>query len=480
MNHISKYNIEDLRTQPEGQFLDRKRARIKTEDIIRHLVGFANASGGLLVIGIDNDGTVSGFHGNKPIEDFINAPLRLLAPTPIHYDHAILDVTNYLGYPDKILVFDVSPSTNSVIESFDREVYLRVGDSTLKVTYEQRRQLEYDKGQRLFEDDIVKGSSLEDVDLDLMQKYKERMGIPSHSTESVLSSRNFLINGSLTNAAVLLFAKNPTKYLPNARIKFLRYDGNVSRSGSEFNVVKEIQIEGPIPNMIEQSREVVNSQLRDFQLLNIDTGKFESMPEYPEFAWFEGIVNALTHRDYSFLGDYIRISMYDDRLEIFSPGKLPNIITLENMAYTRFSRNPRIARILSEFGWVKELNEGVKRIYSEMENAFLSEPQYTEPNENSVQLLLYNNILNRHMRTSEKVAAKISTDIFEQLNEEERRLIQYAYTTDKITVKIASELLSRSPYYSRNLLRKMEKLGLLIWHGSGPNDPTQYYVFFDR
>ena len=73
----------------------------------------------------------------------------------------------------------------------------------------------------------------------------------------------------------------------------------------------------------------------------------------------------MTHRDYSFRGDYIRVSMFDDRLEILSPGALPNIVMLDNMRTTRYSRNPRIARTLLEFGWVRELNEGVKRIYTE-------------------------------------------------------------------------------------------------------------------
>lgn len=104
-------------------------------------------------------------------------------------------------------------------------------------------------------------------------------------------------------------------------------------------------------------------QLRDFQYLN-DDGIFRSVPEYPEFPWFEGIVNAVTYRNHSLQGDHIRISLFNDHMEIFSPGKLPNIITLDNMKYTRYSRNPKIARVFSYFVYVKELNKGVKRIYN--------------------------------------------------------------------------------------------------------------------
>ena len=101
------------------------------------------------------------------------------------------------------------------------------------------------------------------------------------------------------------------------------------------------------------------------------------VPEYPEFAWQEGIVNAVAHREYALTGSYIKVTMYDDRLEIESPGKLPNIVTVENIRETRFSRNPRISRVLTEMGWVRELNEGVKRIYSDMERFFLEAPIYS-------------------------------------------------------------------------------------------------------
>lgn len=95
------------------------------------------------------------------------------------------------------------------------------------------------------------------------------------------------------------------------------------------------------------------------------------------------------------MGDHIRVSLYDDQLEIFSPGQLPNIVTLDNMLNTRYSRNPRIARVLSEFGWVKELNEGVKRLYDEMQMFFLKKPNYSEPNGNSILLVLENSITSR-------------------------------------------------------------------------------------
>lgn len=293
--------------------------------------------------------------------------------------------------------------------------------------------------------------------------------------EEILYARNLMNkSGQITNAGILLFGKNPARYLPNARIKVLKYDGIAQKTGAEINIIKEFQLEGAIPKLITQVRQTVASQLREFQTLD-ENGNFVKMDEYPEFAWFEGIVNALTHRNYAFLGDYIRVSIYDNRLEIFSPGKLPNIVTLENMLHTRYSRNPRIARILSEFGWVKELNEGVKRIFNEMERYFLHLPTYQEPNGDSVLLSLENNILQRTLRANERLENIINEKTVESLSEFERRALQYAYQNEKVMVKDLASHLNKSKVFSRNLLQSLQDRGLLIWVGNSSKDPTQFY-----
>ena len=281
--------------------------------------------------------------------------------------------------------------------------------------------------------------------------------------------------GHLTVAGILLFAKYPTKFLPQARLRLLKYDGVKMKTGKSLNLVKEINYESSIPKIIQDVRQAINLQLRDFQYLD-DDGVFSIIPEYPEFAWFEGIVNSLTHRNYSIYGDYIRVSLYDDRLEIFSPGKLPNIVTLDNMKNTRYSRNPRIARVLSEFGWVKELNEGVKRIYDEMQQFFLNKPIYSEPNNNSVLLVLENSITSRTLRTEERIQRSFDEDIINSLEEAEITIVRFLMSHEKITTKIATKLINMSDVTSRNKLRKLKEKGILKWHGNSTNDPNQYYT----
>lgn len=461
--------IDYLSNTEEGQYLDRKSARIKPSDIAKHLVAFANANGGILVIGIEDDGTKAGFKcdGAKNINDFLQIPY-----TSCLGNIRFTTEERSIG-EDVILIFFIEPSEDSVVKTTDGKVYLRVGDKSKLLNHDQVTQLEYDKGERSFEDIIVEDSSFEDIDIPLLEQYKQILNTEL-SLEEILEARGLMKKGHLTNAGILLFAKYPTKFLPNARLRLIKFDGLKMETGSRLNIIKEINFEMAIPKIIQEVRKAINIQLREFQSLGED-GIFKIIPEYPEFAWFEGIVNSLTHRNYSIKGDHIRVSLYDDRLEVFSPGKLPNIVTLENMLNTRYSRNPRIARVLSEFGWVKELNEGVKRIYGEMQSFYLNSPTYTEPNDNSVLLVLENSITSRKLRNEDKLASIIDSKVFNSLSEYELKIVQYLLANDSITTKKAKSLLERGDTVCRKQLKSLERKGLIEWHGANKSDPNQYY-----
>lgn len=473
-SNLILHSAEFYTQSPENQYLERKSAKKAPKDIVQHIVAFANAEGGALVVGVEDDGIITSFRNpnSKPLEQFKNIALLELRDTPILANYTTLPVINNKGEKDCILVISVSPSVDRVIK-YGSKVFLRSNDQTLNLAYEQIQQLEYDRGQRYFEDEIVENSSIDDIDEDIMDLYRNHMDIKL-TTKEILVARNMLIHDRLTNAGILLFSKNPTKYLPQARLRFVKYDGMKAQVGTSINIIKEKTFDGPIPQIITKSKDFINAQLREFQYLDID-GKFKKMPEYPEFAWFEGIVNALTHRNYSIRGEHIKFIMYDDRVEISSPGLLPNIVTIENILTQRYSRNPRIARVLSEFGWVKEMNEGVKRIYSEMESFFLERPTYSEPH-NNVLLLLENNILNRNVRINENLKKMLSASTFDQLTELEKIIIQLAFNNETLTVKQASFYTQKSLVTTRNIMKTLVKRNILKWHGTSNNDPTQYYT----
>ncbi|WP_032511676.1 ATP-binding protein [Streptococcus suis] len=476
-----KKPLSHYQFSPENQYLDRKSARKKPSELLKHLIAFANADGGQLVIGIEDEkqeNIITGFKDGRayPIDDFKKID-REMRETPLDLSFEEIPVINHKGEEDFILVISVELSSNRVIAAPNDDVYLRQGDESVKLSYEQRTQLSYDKGQRFFEDEFVPDASLEDIDETIVQDFKSHFDLSERSTEEILKARRFLVNGKLTKATILLFGKYPSAFFPQARVRFQRFDGTDMGTGSSFNVIKEVTFDDALPTLIIKVRDFIRTQLREFQYLD-DNGQFQILPEYPEFAWFEGVVNAVTHRDYSVYGDHIRVLMFDDRLEIHSPGKLPNIVTVENIKHERFSRNPRIARTLTEFGWVREMNEGVKRIYSEMESAFLHEPKFSEPG-NKVVLTLENNIVSRHLRTRDSLEKQFSD--FDNLNSDEQAIIHYMYNSgERMTTAKAVELTGRSRRHIGKVLQKLTDQGLLKWYGNSKNDKNQYYTLASK
>ena len=320
-------------------------------------------------------------------------------------------------------------------------------------------------------------ASVEDLDKDLLKQYKSHIGADDLDTYQVLRARGFLKRKDgreyLTNAAVLLFAQNIMQFYTNCRVRFIRYEGNSMQVGANINIIKDISLDEPILRLVEKTKECVKSQLREFTVLDKKSGKFGMVPEYPEFAWFEGIVNAICHRNYAMAGAYIKVSMFDDRLEIVSPGGLPNIVTLANIKETRYSRNTKIARVMTEFGWVRELNEGVKRIYKEMEEFFLEDPEYSEDT-NGVKLVLKNNIVMRRMRQKEQAIRIVGNYNWLEFDDLEREIITYLSAKKCLTTIEIANYARVSQTTIRTRLAKLINKDIIKRNGTR-NSPRQTY-----
>jgi ATP-dependent DNA helicase RecG len=181
----------------------------------------------------------------------------------------------------------------------------------------------------------------------------------------------------LTLAALLLFGKDPGRWHPRCGIDFVKYEGTKRRYGAELNVVKRQWIEAPLIVLIEKAFETIRPHIRERQKL-VDLF-FEERLEYPAFAWQEAIINAVAHRDYGYEGLGIEVWMFDDRLEVRSPGELVEPVTLERLRKRErihASRNPRIVRVLTDLGYMRELGEGIPRMFEAMEREGLYPPEF--------------------------------------------------------------------------------------------------------
>ncbi len=384
--------IERLRFSAESQTLDRKSARIDPKALAIHIVAFANADGGDVAIGIEDNGDITGIDSHEAnINELLRVPFDYCIPS-VPVETSILDCIDHIGKSNHVLVMHVHPSTQLHANQAD-EVFYRIGDKSKKMNFEQRTRLMYAKGGRYFEDVAVRGASIDDIDLNFVKEYTERIGYGNGPLEFLRGNKDFIVtrNGleEFSVAAVLLFGKNPQRFFPRARVRFIRYEGTEAKVGAEMNVVKDVIFDGKILDMVRKSTEFVMGQMKEYTFLGHD-GRFVTIPELPEFCWTELIVNAIGHRDYSIAGTDIQIKMFDDHFSVESPGTLPGLVRMNNIREIHFSRNPKIFEFLHEYDYVKEFGEGIDRMFREMDAAGLPEPEY-----HTVEFMVYATLKNQ-------------------------------------------------------------------------------------
>ena len=375
-----KYSLEELCTKKEDQVFDRKSARKDAKGLSNHIVAFANADGGTLVIGVEDNGDITGIDAyTHNINDILRVPFDYCTPSVMVTTETV-ECRDKDGNPNHLLIITI-PQSSELHANQQDEVYYRMGDKSKKLNFDERLQLMYAKGSRYYEDEPVFRSGLDDIDMDFVAEYCKKIGYSKSAEEYIRQNKDYIVRHDgreeMSGAALLLFGKEPQRFFPRARVRFIRYDGTEAKVGTEMNVIKDKMFEGKILDVVRQSLEFVGDQIKERTRLGND-GRFHTTPEYPEFVWKEIIINSIAHRDYSIKGTDIQIKMFDDHITVESPGKLPGIVRLSNIRTVHFSRNPKIARFLQEYDYVKEFGEGVDRMFKEMSDAGLPAPEYTD------------------------------------------------------------------------------------------------------
>ena len=262
----------------------------------------------------------------------------------------------------------------------DGRYLYRHNDRNLPFSASDIEAIKRSRRELLTEAQFVQDATLYDLDVDLIARVAERAGIAGN-VDTVLEhyrlAERVESRWAVSLAAVLLFAREPSRWHPRCGIDFAIWRGTERRSGSEFNIQKRLRIENkPLPLLIEQAHAQIKQYLPQRSVL-VDLF-FEEHLAYPEFAWQEAIVNAVAHRDYGLKGIGIEVDLFDDRLEVRSPGQLVEPVTIERLRQRErihASRNPCIARVLTDFGLMRERGEGVPRMFDTMEAEGLQPPE---------------------------------------------------------------------------------------------------------
>jgi ATP-dependent DNA helicase RecG len=379
----------------ESSSIERKRWADK-DKVAQQLSAFANGStaGGLLVLGVENTGEIVGVDER--------AADRLLPDLADCIDACRLESRRVQFEGKTVLLFFVPYSPDKVICISKGAAYFRRGATTAKLSDAEIRELRFSRREGSFEDLPAAPWKPELIDKALLESYldarRRKNGLTLDlSVEEALRSRSLLVETQhglmLTNAGVLAFARNPFAILPGARLHLLRFDGTDEKFGTERNVTKDRWFEGPIPQIVASAREFIRTLVREFDYLG-PNGKFITEPEYPEPAWDEAIVNALVHRSYSLSNAAVSVRIFDDRMEIESPGGFPG------PAREREShpRNPHLMDALRYFDLVRLTREGTRRMAEEMRKLELPPPEFSEPTGFSVLVVLRNDLERRRQR----------------------------------------------------------------------------------
>jgi ATP-dependent DNA helicase RecG len=447
--------------------------------------------GGLVIVGIeDKTGTFIGCHGLS--QDQLNEREKsaFIFCSEAKVESKRVPVVTPDGTDSFLLVFRVFYRDDKVVVNSSGQAFIRIGDSKHELTAEEIRELQIDKGQLDFEQEPAPLVFPGDFDSGLVRRYIdslkiERKPLQDHSDEELLEHRHLgRRKGPVfcpNNACALLLSKDPMSIFAGCKIRFLRVDGDFERTGDQYNIVKDIRIEGPIPNLIEEAAQVLGSQLREFSRLGPD-GKFFSASEYPKDAWYEALVNACVHRSYGLRNMPIVIKMFDDKLVVESPGGFPPTVTPATIYGAHHPRNPFLMEALFYLGLVKEHGEGAKRIRDTMTRMELPFPEFEQSMSGTgatcVRVTLRNNVKQRRFWVDSGATKVLGEALLKNLSSEEKRVLNFVLEYGSINVSECLHLIPTLPKWhaAKTLLERMKKGGLLDRRHTRPRDPHSRYI----
>jgi ATP-dependent DNA helicase RecG len=441
----------------EDQWYDRKSSRTSAQDLANSVIGFANAEGGTVVIGLWG-GRVEGVDGRSDrISAWQQAHLDFTFP-PVPCRTRMVDCRNHAGDPDHLMVVEIETSEKVHANQRD-EVFLRVGDENRRLSFAQRQELLFDKGQASFESTVVDGVRRDELDEALLGSYAAAVNHPD--PDRLLVARGLVTReGQLTVAAVLLFAQHPQRWFPEASMRVLRYRGRERGTGARQQLLDDVRVEGPIPTQLTGARQLILDRMPSRRALSAG-GRFEQIGLVPHDAWLEGVVNAAIHRSYSISGDHTRVELFDDRVEIESPGRFPGIADSQDpLRVTRFARNPRIARVCADLAFGQELGEGIRRMFEEMRLAGLTDPLYRQTS-GSVRVELSSAPVDRALE------ARLPTGA--------RDVLRFVREAGRASTGEIVDASGRSRPVVLKQLRALEAAGLVSWSGHSRKDPRAYW-----
>ncbi len=370
---MNSHDIKNLISEGENSQLELKSEAVSNEDLAITMTAFLNGQGGIILLGVEDDGTVTGINDsldkkmnaiNQIAQNRVKPPIIPILDTFLIEKKPIISITiekslqkpHYLIKNEKTL-FYIRVGTTSRLASPEQIAVLYANHPfthydispvpTLSINYLDERRL------RHYFIDIKK----------LTEKYYKdnRKKLYFNARLSVLLGENMVA----TLAGGLLFGREPSRFIPSAGIRCAAFDGKTK----DYVMLDKKFIDAPILRYEQEGMIIEDGMIEQaIQFVKTNTKKPSKMqgikridqPTYPLETLREVITNALVHRDYSLYGGQIQILIFEDRLEIRSPGKLPNTLTIDMIKNgASYTRNPVLMKFAENYGYVEHLGMGI-------------------------------------------------------------------------------------------------------------------------
>ncbi len=417
---------------------------------LRTLCAFANTKGGILYIGISDNGKVKGINlDNETIKTIADKITSLLGI------HPEIEVEKREG--KEIIKISVKPSPIPI--AFNGKYYERVGNTTREMNTERLKEFLL-KGTN-WDGLINKDANFDDIDKETIRLFIRkarstgRLTIFEENTDikTIFEHLKLSVRGKLTNASLILFGKDPQKYFINAVLRIVRLK-------NETTIVGDRLITGNLFNQVVQGEEAIKNFINvRYEIKKLER---EEIWEYPLPAIREALINALIHRDYFKSNVQTQVKIFDDYFWFYNIGGLPEGITLEELKkpHSSVPRNPLVVHIFYLAGLIEEVGSGIGRIINSLKLQGLPEPEFKEEM-SGFSVRFYKDIY------TEENLRKMG------LNERQIKAVMYVKEKGKITNKEYRELTGLSDEGSRLDLLKLLELGIFELRGKGRN---AYYI----
>ncbi len=359
---LTEKEILHLIEKGENSSVEFKSADVRPESIAKEIVGFANSQGGVILLGVTDSGQIVGINDNIKYDELISNLCRNNVIPALDCDFYLAKLSG-----TTIGVIEVPKGFDKPYQTNNGKFLIRINSTLRTASQGELLRLFQQVGMFHFDLTEVTNTSVSDLNLYKIDNYFEKYGIKitEESREeqiNILKNADILsANSLMTVAGCLIFGINSTKHLVQSGITFARFEGNEISA----ELLDKKEFEGNLDSVIDNCVNVILNNIATPSDI-VGNKRVDKNKSWTQKAFRELIANACIHRNYSIIGSKIRVFMFNNRIEIISPGRLPNTVTIEKLKIgVSYSINPVIVKFMENLGYIDKLGRGLPMVYRE-------------------------------------------------------------------------------------------------------------------